>query len=151
MLRSQTVKYKSNKWKRTSIIDQEDDKEQTPGSDNEQMFVPNYGSMSSICVDNKTTCLKAIKILLEKFHIENSPENYSLYKVYQAGNIKELNGEDLPLIQRILMGPFNEDKIFIMEGGRDLSMNQDVTNLICLPEALLKGIVENSKKRNKKK
>lgn len=114
------------------------------------MFVPNYGSMSSICLDNKTTCLKAIKILLEKFQIENSPDDYSLYKVYQSGDIRELRNDDFPLIQRVLMGPFHEDKLFIMEKGRNLNVNQDITNLICLPEALLKGLLDNSKKEEQK-
>lgn len=33
------------------------------------MFVPNYGSVSSICIDNSTTCLKAISILFDKFQV----------------------------------------------------------------------------------
>lgn len=43
------------------------------------------------------------------------------------------------------MGPFDEDKIFIMEKGRKLNMNQEITNLVSLPESLLLGLIENSK------
>ena len=43
------------------------------------------------------------------------------------------------------MGPFNEDKIFIMEKGRQLNMSQDLQNLKNLPEALLLGLIENSR------
>ena len=48
------------------------------------------------------------------------------------------------------MGPFNEDKIFIMEKGRQLNMSQDLKNLTCLPETLLKGLIENSKQEELK-
>ncbi len=35
----------------------------------DQMFIPAYASVSSVNIDNKTTCLKAIQILLDKFHV----------------------------------------------------------------------------------
>jgi hypothetical protein len=107
------------------------------------MFIPSYGCVSSICIENTTTCLNAIKILLDKFHISNPPEQYSLYKVYQSGDKRELNDDDLPLIQRLWMGPFGEDKIFIMEKGRQLNMNEEMATLICLPEPLLEKLIEN--------
>ena len=70
--------------------------------------------------------------------------------MYQTGDKRELKDNDFPLIQRLWMGPFNEDKIFIMEKGRQLNMSQDLTNLICLPEALLLGLIENSKQEELK-
>ena len=60
--RSQTVKCKTNKWKRpqlsSKLVENED-----------QMFIPSYGSVSAIRIDSQTSCLNAIKILLEKFHV----------------------------------------------------------------------------------
>lgn len=41
------------------------------------------------------------------------------------------------------MGPFNEDKLFIMEKGRQLNSNQEVSNLMCLPESLLQNLLDN--------
>lgn len=41
------------------------------------------------------------------------------------------------------MGPFNEDKLFIMEKGRRLNNNQEVSNLVCLPESLLQNLLDN--------
>ena len=35
----------------------------------EQMFIPSYGSASTIHIDNATTCRAAIAILLDKFHV----------------------------------------------------------------------------------
>ncbi|RMZ93035.1 ras association domain-containing 2 isoform X1, partial [Brachionus plicatilis] len=89
--RNQTVRVKSltKSSIRGSIL--HDDLLEEKKSAKDEMFLPSYGSASNICVDNKTTCYKAIKILLEKFHILNSPEDYSLYKVYQSGEIRELN------------------------------------------------------------
>lgn len=148
--RNQTVKVKSlSKSSNRGSILQNDLVEEKP-STKDEMFLPSYGSASNICVDNKTTCYKAIKILLEKFQIENSPEDYSLYKVYQSGEIRELNSSDLPLMQRLYMGPFNEDKIFIMEKGRVVDMDPDVMNLVTLPKALLKALIESSKKEESK-
>ncbi len=106
--------------------------------------------MSSICIDNSTTCLNAIKILLDKFHISNPPQQYSLYKVYQSGDKKELKDDDMPLIQRLWMGPFSEDKIFIMEKGRQLNMNQEMATLVCLPLPLLHNLIENVNQEEKK-
>jgi len=41
------------------------------------------------------------------------------------------------------MGPWsNEDKLFIMEKGRHLAINQELSNLICLPEPVLLGLME---------
>lgn len=82
--------------------------------------------------------------------ISNSPGQYSLYKVYQSGDIKELNNDDLPLIQRLWMGPFNEDKLFIMEKGRQIGVSQEVAAMICLPESLLYSLIEKSKQEELK-
>lgn len=34
------------------------------------MFIPAYASVTSINIDNKITCLKAIEIVLDKFHVK---------------------------------------------------------------------------------
>lgn len=44
---------------------------------------------------------------------------------------------------RVWMGPFSEDKIFIMEKGRQLNTNQEVSNLVSLPETLLHNLLDN--------
>lgn len=67
-----------------------------------------------------------------------------MYKVYKNGDTRELSDADHPLLQRLWMGPWsNEDKIFIMEKGRKLVLNQELTNLICLPDPVLQGLLEN--------
>jgi hypothetical protein len=65
LFRSQTVKCKSIKSKPrptlNSIVDME--------KNESEMFVPNYASVSNICIDNQITCIEAIKILLEKYQV----------------------------------------------------------------------------------
>jgi hypothetical protein len=57
-----------------------------------------------------------------------------LYKVYKNGETKELTDNDFPLFVRLWMGPWsNEDKIFIMEKGRQFKINQEISNLTFLP------------------
>lgn len=66
--------------------------------------------------------------------------------MYQSGDFKELADDDYPLIKRLWMGPFtNEDKIFIMEKGRQIGVKQqEAAAMICLPHALLVSLIEKS-------
>ncbi len=105
--------------------------------------------MSSIRIDSQVTCLKAIQILLDKYHISNPASKYSLYKCYQSGETRELDDDSFPLIERIWMGPFSEDKLFIMEKGHQIH-NQEVSNLMCLPESLLQNLLDNLAKEEQK-
>lgn len=80
LFRSQTVKYRPNKWKRTPLVASKDtgDKTNQTTDSTESMFVPSYGSVSSICINNRTTCLEAISILFDKFHVirlNSKPKN----------------------------------------------------------------------------
>jgi hypothetical protein len=140
-----------------------------------EMFVPNYASVSNICIDNQITCIEAIKILLEKYQvlylisyftyfifyklnfdyymnkqITEPPEKFSLYKVYHTGEKKELKDDDIPLIIRLFMGPFDEEKIFIMEKGRQINMNEELATLVSLPDSLLVGLIESCKLEEQK-
>lgn len=76
----------------------------------------------------------------------NSANEFSLYKVYQNGDVKELDDNDMPLMERLWMGPFsNEDRMFIMEKGRQLGVKQqEATSLICLPREFLTILIEKS-------
>ncbi len=77
--------------------------------------------------------------------ITNPASDFSLYKVYQNGEKRELAENDSPLMQRLWMGPFNEDRLFIMERGRALNMSQELINLIGLSDTLLRGLLDNMK------
>ena len=49
----------------------------------------------------------------------------------------------MPSEHRLRMGPFIEDKIFIMEKGVEININIEVENLIRLPLHLLNGLLDN--------
>ena len=50
---------------------------------------------------------------------------------------------DTPLAHRLRMGPFIEDKIFIMEKGTQININIELENLVRLPLHLLQGLLDN--------
>jgi hypothetical protein len=137
--RSNTVNYKHKKERKTIL-----NKQEAPKLD--QFFIPAYSSVSSIHINDKTTCEQAIKILLDKYQILNSPNNYSLYKLPQNGTKAEFKANDLLLINRLWMGPFNEDKIVIMEKGCSLKNEEHLDNFISLPINLLNSFIVNLNK-----
>lgn len=137
--RSNTVSYKHKK-ERNTILNREQITKQ------DQFFIPAYSSVSSIHIDDKTTCEQAIKILLDKYQILNSPSDYSLYKLPQTGTKVEFKGDDLLLINRLWMGPFNEDKIVIMEKGISLNNGEHLDNFISLPMNFLNCLIDNLNK-----
>ena len=77
--------------------------------------------------------------------ISNPASDFSLYKVYQNGEKRELADDDSPIMQRLWMGPFAEDRLFVMEKGRALDMSQELINLIGLSDTLLRGLLDNMK------
>lgn len=81
-----------------------------------------------------------------------SPNLFSLYKVYQSGHIQELDENDIPLLERLWMGPFvNEDRIFIMEKGRQLGVRQkEAAPMVCLPHDFLLSLIDKSKQEEQK-
>jgi hypothetical protein len=48
------------------------------------------------------------------------------------------------------MGPFIEDKIFIMEKGVEININIELENLVRLPLHLLNGLLDNLKTQETK-
>lgn len=84
-----------------------------------------------------------------------SPNLFSLYKVYQSGHIQELDENDLPLLERLWMGPFtSEDRMFIMEKGRQLGVRahhqEAAAPMVCLPRDFLLNLIDKSKQEELK-
>lgn len=97
-----TVAYRGdsrpNKWKRASINGH-------IYNFDTRVFTPVLGSCTSVTVDSKCTTYGVIKTLLEKFKIENQPEEYSLYLVSEKEGEILLKDSDHPLLERIARGP----------------------------------------------
>jgi Ras association domain-containing protein 2/4 len=110
------------------------------------MFVPAYGSVSSVTVSSKDTSPQVVRQLLDKFKVENGPELFCLVLVKCSGETVTLKEMDFPLIERIYHGPNEDDvKIFIMEKSRVLDINEQVAQYVNLSDAMLIGFLEKLK------
>ncbi|KAK3089834.1 hypothetical protein FSP39_006935, partial [Pinctada imbricata] len=97
-----TVAYRGdsrpNKWKRASINGH-------VYNFDTRVFTPMLGSCTSVTVDSKKTTDDVIRTLLEKFKIENKPNEFSLYMVSENEGETLLRTQDIPLLERIALGP----------------------------------------------
>ncbi|XP_033740123.1 ras association domain-containing protein 2-like [Pecten maximus] len=109
-----TVAYRGdsrpNKWKRASINGH-------IYNFDTRVFTPVMGSCTSVTVDSTFSSPDVIKTLLEKFKIENRPNEYSLYLVTENGGEKLLRDTDIPLLERVALGPdeVSKAKIFLRD------------------------------------
>ncbi|XP_058419132.1 ras association domain-containing protein 2 isoform X1 [Diceros bicornis minor] len=80
------------------------------------VFTPAYGSVTNVRINSTMTTPQVLKLLLNKFKIENSAEEFALYVVHTSGEKQKLKNTDYPLIARILQGPCEQvSKVFLME------------------------------------
>uniref|UniRef100_K1RAM6 Ras association domain-containing protein 2 n=1 Tax=Magallana gigas TaxID=29159 RepID=K1RAM6_MAGGI len=156
-----TVAYRGdsrpNKWKRASINGH-------IYNFDTRVFTPVLGSCTSVTVDSKCTTYGVIKTLLEKFKIENQPEEYSLYLVSEKEGEILLKDSDRPLLERIARGPdetsgvkiYLKDRIIttrknslvtqaVREEEEEEEEEEGVEQLIAIPEPVLLGILRKFK------
>ncbi|XP_041362605.1 ras association domain-containing protein 2-like isoform X2 [Gigantopelta aegis] len=150
-----TVAYRGDrptKWKRASINGHIYNYDTS-------VFTPVLGSSTSVTVSSSMQTSQVITALLEKFKVQNQPEEYHLSIVSEKGE-RILSDSDYPLAERILnLGPDEtEYKIFIKD--RELEPQKDspvtvaipeveehenlpdeVETLLILPEAVLRGFL----------
>uniref|UniRef100_A0A9J7ZPB7 Ras association domain family member 2a n=1 Tax=Cyprinus carpio carpio TaxID=630221 RepID=A0A9J7ZPB7_CYPCA len=80
------------------------------------VFTPAYGSVTNARINSCMTTPQVLRVLLNKFKIENSPDEFALYLVHASGERVQLKRTDYPLVVRILQGPCEHVcKIFLME------------------------------------
>lgn len=164
-----TVAYRGDKrpekWKRASINGHIYSYETC-------VFTPSLGSSTSVTVDSTTTTPKVIKALLDKFKVENSPNEYALYIVDEENSERILRDTDIPLLERISLGPDEvsgaklllrdrverkqsllDTPIFEVSQAEEESKDQEdfvklpdeIETLIALPEPVLRGILSKFK------
>ncbi|XP_050392530.2 ras association domain-containing protein 2 isoform X2 [Patella vulgata] len=158
-----TVAYRGdrpNKWKRASINGHIYNYDTS-------VFTPVLGSCTSVMVSNNMRTPDVVRTLLEKFKVENQPDEYVLTVVLDTGEEKLLKDTDYPLLHRLNFGPDeNQAKIFIKEVGHvpkgtvvDMpiieteeseNLPEEVEQLLILPEAALKGILVKFEKDEEK-
>uniref|UniRef100_A0A0B7B1P5 Ras-associating domain-containing protein n=1 Tax=Arion vulgaris TaxID=1028688 RepID=A0A0B7B1P5_9EUPU len=152
-----TVAYRGDqptKWKRASINGHVFNYDTS-------VFTPVLGSCTSVTVDGTLSCSEVIETLLDKFKVQNSPDEYVLSVVTEEGE-RLLTHSDKPLLERLKLGPRETlGKIFIkercpesgalsegsnikmpiVESGEEENLPHEVEQLLVLPEAVLRGIL----------
>jgi len=103
------------------------------------VFTPTYGSVTKVRVTSTNDTQDVIKKLFQKFKVENSPDEFSLYIHKESQERREMPVEELPLLRRVLMGP-NEKlgKIFIMEKKACKNITSEVAQYLKMNPNILR-------------
>lgn len=164
--KSNTVAYRGdrpNKWKRASINGH-------IYNYDTNVFTPVLGSCTSVTVDNKMSVSQVIKTLLDKFKVENQADEYKLCIITEQEGERELRETDIPLLERLMLGPSDSVKIFIRDNedsrlkdspayipdtsspttesppDEGIPLPEEVEQLVSIPEPVLQGLLEKFRK-----
>ncbi|KAM6075865.1 ras association domain-containing protein 6 isoform 1-T4 [Chlamydotis macqueenii] len=105
------------------------------------VFTPAFGSETKIRINSQMRTGQVIEQLLQKFKIENSPQEFALYIIHVSGEKKQLRSGDVPLLHRLLQGPSEKiAKFFLMD--RDVEeISGDVAQYIPFHLPFLESIL----------
>ncbi|KAM4870302.1 ras association domain-containing protein 2-like [Urocitellus parryii] len=107
------------------------------------VFTPAYGSVTNVRINSTMTTPQVLKLLLNKFKIENSEEEFALYVVHTSGEKQKLKTTDYPLIARILQGPCEQvSKVFLMEKDQVEEVTYDVAQYIKFEMPVLQSFIQ---------
>uniref|UniRef100_A0A8C5PBH8 Solute carrier family 23 member 2 n=1 Tax=Leptobrachium leishanense TaxID=445787 RepID=A0A8C5PBH8_9ANUR len=110
------------------------------------VFTPAYGSITNVRINSTMSTPQVLKLLLNKFKIENSPEEFALYMVHTSGEKRKLKDSDYPLISRILQGPCEQvSKVFLMEKDQVEEITYDVAQYIKFEMPVLSSFIQKLK------
>nr|XP_043909502.1 ras association domain-containing protein 6 isoform X1 [Solea senegalensis] len=105
------------------------------------IFTPSFGTATKVRISSRMNTNQVIEELLNKFKIENDPQEFSLYCVHQSGEKKKLGNRDQPLWERILQGPSDDImKIFLMDMD-EREVSNDVAQYLNLELPILEQIL----------
>ncbi|XP_063031292.1 ras association domain-containing protein 2 [Melospiza melodia melodia] len=107
------------------------------------VFTPAYGSVTNVRINSTMTTPQVLKLLLNKFKIENSAEEFALYMVHTSGEKQRLCGSDFPLLARVLQGPCEQvSKVFLMEKDQVEEVTYDVAQYIKFEMPILRSFIQ---------
>ncbi|XP_064353808.1 ras association domain-containing protein 2 [Dromaius novaehollandiae] len=107
------------------------------------VFTPAYGSVTNVRINSTMTAPQVLKLLLNKFKIENSAEEFALYVVHTSGEKQKLRATDYPLIARVLQGPCEQvARVFLMEKDQVEEVTYDVAQYIKFEMPVLKSFIQ---------
>ncbi|KAF5897840.1 ras association domain-containing protein 2, partial [Clarias magur] len=106
------------------------------------VFTPAYGSITNVRINSCMTTPQVLRVLLNKFKIENSPDDFALYIVHASGERAKLKPTDHPLVLRILQGPCEQVcRIFLMEQDLGEEVTYDVAQYIKFEMPVLQSFI----------
>uniref|UniRef100_UPI0037E72DF6 ras association domain-containing protein 6 isoform X2 n=1 Tax=Semicossyphus pulcher TaxID=241346 RepID=UPI0037E72DF6 len=105
------------------------------------VFTPSFGTPTKVRISSRMTTDQVIVQLLNKFKIENDPQEFALYCVHQSGEKKKLSNKDQPLWERILQGPSDDImRIFLMDMDEE-EVSDDVAQYLNLELSILEQVL----------
>ncbi|XP_035235378.1 ras association domain-containing protein 2-like isoform X1 [Anguilla anguilla] len=106
------------------------------------VFTPAYGSVTNVRINSCMTTPQVLRVLLNKFKIENSPDDFALYLVHTSGERVQLKRSDHPLVLRVLQGPCEQvSRIFLMEQDLAEEVTYDVAQYIKFEMPVLQSFI----------
>ncbi|XP_023814050.1 ras association domain-containing protein 2 isoform X2 [Oryzias latipes] len=106
------------------------------------VFTPAYGSVTNVRINSCMTTPQVLRVLLNKFKIENSPDDFALYLVHASGERVKLKRTDFPLVLRIIQGPCEQVcKVFLMEEDLGEEVTYDVAQYIKFEMPVLQSFI----------
>ncbi|KAF7644276.1 hypothetical protein LDENG_00224790 [Lucifuga dentata] len=105
------------------------------------IFTPSFGTPTKVRISSRMTTHQVIEQLLNKFKIENDPQEFALYCIHQSGEKRKLSNSDQPLWERILQGPSDDImKIFLMDMEEE-EVSNDVAQYLNLELPILEQVL----------
>lgn len=106
------------------------------------IFTPTKGSVTSVRINSTLTTKEVIALLLQKFKIENDPNDFALYVVHASEEKKKLKDTSFPLWERLLHGPSRKIvKIYLMDKDAE-EISIDVAQYIKFELPVLNAILQ---------
>lgn len=105
------------------------------------IFTPSHGTPTKVRISSRMTTNQVISQLLNKFKIENDPQEFALYCIHQSGEKRKLSDREQPLWERILHGPSDHImKIFLMDVDEE-EVSTDVAQYLNLELPILEQVL----------
>lgn len=105
------------------------------------IFTPSFGTATKVRISSRMSTNQVIEQLLNKFKIENDPQEFALYCVHQSGEKRKLSNRDQPLWERILQGPSDDImKVFLMDMDEE-EVSNDVAQYLNLELPILEQVL----------
>ncbi|TKS78321.1 Ras association domain-containing protein 2 [Collichthys lucidus] len=106
------------------------------------VFTPAYGSVTNVRINSCMRTPQVLRVLLNKFKIENSPDDFAIYLVHASGERVKLKRSDYPLALRIMQGPCEQVcKVFLMEEDLGEEVTYDVAQYIKFEMPVLQSFI----------